>query len=71
MGAEANREISRLSNTQDEEIFPVGWGSNIASRGQFPGGTWIGLPHLSRFTIMGREASRQALDLLFDGVNVR
>lgn len=65
MGGGANREIRGLLNVENVETVPVGWGTITGSRGQFSGGHWIGLPHLSRFTIMNRQASQSALDTLF------
>lgn len=68
MGGEANHAVARILNVEDAETFPVGWGRIKATRGKFSGGTWIGLPHLSRFTIMTRPASTGAVSKLFDGV---
>lgn len=65
MGGAANREISHLLNVSGIETHYVGWGNYTASRGQTPYGTWIGLPHLSRFAIMKREASQPALNEIF------
>ncbi|WP_372614746.1 uracil-DNA glycosylase family protein [Aquicoccus sp.] len=65
MGGTTNREISRLLMVRDTRTYPIGWGNYTASRGNFAGGTWIGLPHLSRFTIMKRSASQAALNELF------
>lgn len=65
MGATANREISRLLMVRTTATLPVGWGTYTASRGRFSNGTWIGLPHLSRFTIMTRGESQAPLDRLF------
>jgi len=70
MGKRANREISGFLNVKDLETIPVGWGTQIGSRGQFSGGHWIGLPHLSRFTIMNRQASQSALDTLFRDLTI-
>ncbi|WP_346896223.1 uracil-DNA glycosylase family protein [uncultured Roseibium sp.] len=70
MGQTANREVSQLLGVVSAQRYEVGWGRCCASRGQFDGGgTWIGLPHLSRFKIMKRKASRAALDALFDGIS--
>lgn len=68
MGGTTNREISRLVKVRDTTKYAIGWGSYTASRGDFAGGTWIGLPHLSRFTIMRRSASQTALNELFKGL---
>lgn len=71
MGGTANRAISQLLGAHSIRSHNVGWGSYSASRGKFSGGTWIGLPHLSRFSIMKRKASQPALKILFDGLNDR
>ncbi|MDR5653346.1 hypothetical protein [Ruixingdingia sedimenti] len=65
MGGTANREICRLLKVRNTESYPIGWGNYVASRGDFGGGTWIGLPHLSRFAIMKRSESQAALNELF------
>jgi len=65
MGSTTNREISGLLMVRDTTKHPIGWGNYTASRGNFAGGTWIGLPHLSRFAIMKRSASQAALNELF------
>ncbi|MEI4235332.1 uracil-DNA glycosylase family protein [Roseovarius sp. D22-M7] len=69
MGAKTNREISRLLLVHDITKYPTGWGNYTASRGTFAGGTWIGLPHLSRFGIMKRSASQTPMDQLFRELN--
>lgn len=71
MGGTANHEVSTLLGVSQVEAYATGWGSQTASRGTFPGGTWIGLPHLSRFTIMKRGASQSALNLLFEGLTTQ
>jgi len=69
MGGTANREVARLLGVYDTSSYPVGWGVYTASRGRFPDGTWIGLPHLSRFAIMKRAPSQAALAELFRGLD--
>lgn len=69
MGATANREISRLLMVRNTATHLVGWGNCSASRGEFSAGTWIGLPHLSRFTIMTRNESQAPLDELFNDLD--
>jgi len=69
MGRAANREVAQLLGVRDIRSYPVGWGAYTASRGRFPGGTWIGLPHLSRFAIMKRAASQAALTELFQDLD--
>lgn len=65
MGATTNREISRLLLVGDVENYTTGWGSYTAALGCFAGGTWIGLPHLSRFKIMRRRASQAEMNEFF------
>jgi hypothetical protein len=69
MGVPANREVANLLRVREVKAIAIGWGNLTASRARFAGGTWIGLPHLSRFTIMNRPASKEALDELFDGLD--
>ena len=69
MGGTANREVAQLLGVKDIKSYPVGWGNYTASRGRFSDGTWIGLPHLSRFAIMKRAASQAALAELFRGLD--
>jgi hypothetical protein len=65
MSATVNREISQLLMIQNAQKHPISWGHYTATRGVFKGGTWIGLPHLSRFGIMNRTKSKSAIDTLF------
>jgi hypothetical protein len=67
LGNSTNEIVSRLVGARDVRKVEVGWGTITASRGEFDGGIWIGLPHLSRFAIMTRRESAKALDLLFAG----
>jgi hypothetical protein len=69
MGGTANREVAQLLGVKDIKSYPVGWGNYTASRGRFSDGTWIGVPHLSRFAIMKRAASQAALAELFRGLD--
>lgn len=69
MGGTANREVAQLLGVKDVKSYPVGWGKYTASRGRFSDGTWIGLPHLSRFAIMKRAPSQAALAELFRGMS--
>lgn len=69
MGGTTNREICRLLKVRNVESHAIGWGSYVASRGEFSDGTWIGLPHLSRFAIMKRTASQAPLNELFKGLD--
>jgi len=65
MGGAANRAIADLLRVNTRKTYSIGWGDYTASRGIFSGGTWIGLPHLSRFAIMNRPQSQAALEALF------
>ena len=67
LGNSTNEIVSRLLRARQIRKLEVGWGSITASRGEFNGGLWIGLPHLSRFAIMTRKESAKALDTLFEG----
>ena len=69
MGTTANREISRLLRVRNTATRLVGWGNYSASRGEFSAGTWIGLPHLSRFTIMKRSESQAPLNELLSDLD--
>lgn len=65
MGGETTKAITQLLNVPNMIRYRVGWGNITAQRGQFNGGTLIGLPHLSRFGIMNRDASKDYIDRLF------
>lgn len=72
MGNTANTAISELLGVSSQKNYLVAWGNMTAKRGnfqKFQGGIWIGLPHLSRFSIMERAASKAALDELFAGLS--
>lgn len=65
MGSETAKSVKAILNVSDLERIPVGWGKYTAERGSFADGSFVGLPHLSRFTIFGREESEPALRRLF------
>lgn len=65
MGGETRDSVCRLLQVRNLRKTLVGWGSITASKGEFSGGTFVGLPHLSRFGIMGRPESSPYLDKLF------
>lgn len=65
MGGEVIASISRILRINELERIPVNWGNITASRGTFAHGKFIGLPHLSRFSIMNRPESQPALGHLF------
>ncbi|MGR3503096.1 uracil-DNA glycosylase family protein [Pseudaestuariivita sp.] len=68
MGRTTHISIRDVLGVTAAARHPVGWGRVSALRGVFPGGTWIGLPHLSRFSIMTRPSSADALNSLFAGI---
>jgi hypothetical protein len=65
MGSQASESVCRLLQVQNIRRLELGWGNITASRGKFSGGTFIGLPHLSRFGIMNRPKSALYLEALF------
>ncbi|WP_170940981.1 uracil-DNA glycosylase family protein [Antarctobacter heliothermus] len=75
-GSVANDAVRVLLGVSNPKFIPVRWGDMTAQRGEFErtashgtwSGTWIGMPHLSRFTVMTRPASRAAIDVLFEGL---
>ncbi|WP_300443630.1 uracil-DNA glycosylase family protein [uncultured Mameliella sp.] len=68
MGSKANDEMARLIGARYVKDLPTGWGDYKARRGRYAGGSWIGLPHLSTFTIMTRPACQPYMDALFKGL---
>ena len=65
MGQVTNEAVCQILRVQNSHSMPIGWGHCKGHRGEHGGGIWVGLPHLSRFTIMNRAASQQPLDELF------
>lgn len=65
MGGVTNAALADILRVPTLEKIPVGWGGVSAVKGEFEGGRFVGLPHLSRFTIMNRPASEDALKQLF------
>lgn len=65
MGAEVTRAVAEIMDVKTLHRYPVGWGEITGQRGTFSGGMLVGLPHLSRFSIMNRDASASELDKLF------
>ncbi len=65
MGSQVLDSVSRLLQVRDVQKISVGWGNITASKGRFSGGTFVGLPHLSRFGIMNRPESASCLEKLF------
>ena len=46
------------------ERISVGWGNICGERGAFEGGLLVGIPHLSRFSIVTRSESQPGLKRL-------
>jgi hypothetical protein len=67
MGGVATRAVADLLAVRGIVRVPVGWGSVTGCRGSFDGGAFVGLPHLSRFAIVGRAESDRAIRELFPG----
>jgi hypothetical protein len=64
MGAQAIDAAIEILKVQGLEQVPVNWGNLSGSTGKFDGGRFVGLPHLSRFPIVGRLQSQPALHAL-------
>jgi len=65
MGREATRRLGRVLETELEQRVLVGWGNVAGTRAVFENGILVGLPHLSRFPIIGRTGSAAGLRRLF------
>jgi hypothetical protein len=65
MGRVATKHLGKILETNGETRVCVGWGRVAGTRAEFPGGVLVGLPHLSRFPIIGREKSKPAVAQLF------
>ncbi len=65
MGRDAAKQVSRMLNVRNIERHTLAWGSISGLRGRYPGGAFVGLPHLSRYTVMTRAASQPGLGALF------
>jgi hypothetical protein len=68
MGSIVRDELARILEIEPLRFLPTGWGRVRAARGEANGVTLIGLPHLSRYKIMGRAKSQESVNLLFDGL---
>lgn len=67
MGAESWRALAAILEAGPARRVPLAWGRVAGRAAAFPGGRLTGLPHLSRFPIVTREASRSGLAELFPG----
>jgi len=56
--------LKELLCVRDIRRVSIGWGSNEGERGVFDGGTFVGLPHFSRFPFATREESQEGLQRL-------
>jgi hypothetical protein len=65
MGFETRRCLASLLNAREERRISLAWGKVSGARAEFDGGILIGLPHLSRFRVIDRDASQPGLEALF------
>lgn len=65
MGGETTKAVADILGVMNINRCLIGWGNISAQRGDFDGGSLIGLPHLSRFAVMNRASSASYLDRLF------
>lgn len=65
MGGDTTKAIADILGVMNMDCYAIGWGDISAKRGDFTRGTLIGLPHLSRFSVMNRASSAGHLDRLF------
>lgn len=66
MGRQAGDALTSALGVREQRRIPVGWGSVSGVAATWARGKLIGLPHLSRFAIMGRPESDAAIRDLFD-----
>ena len=70
MGEDAHKIICSILGVRDRQLHhlnpdQIGRRAINAWRSEFEGGVWIGLPHLSRLSVMTHETSKPTLDALF------
>lgn len=65
MGKEILLPLSRILCASNQQSIPVNWGNVSAIKASFSGGSLVVLPHLSRFGIVTRAASADALRAVF------
>lgn len=65
MGIEVFENVSTIVDAGPADRVPINWGERQARSARFPGGRIVGLPHFSRYAIIGRARSRGALTQLF------
>ena len=67
MGAIVTDTFRPMLGCRELTAYPLGWGTVKGVRGEFRGGTLIGLPHLSRYRVISRGKSAEPLAQLFHG----
>ncbi|MDF2372679.1 MAG: hypothetical protein P1V21_17990 [Rhizobiaceae bacterium] len=67
MGRQTREILMRLLGVKEAVSVPLGWGNITGTRGNFEGGVFVGLPHLSQYKIMRRPKSTPAIEALFEG----
>ena len=66
MGGVTIAALAEVLKVRDLENVPVGWGNVTGKRGHHTAGPFVGLPHLSRFAIIGRPESEPGLQRLLN-----
>jgi hypothetical protein len=61
MGGNVFSALGDILDVRATERIEVGWGSVCGERGEFSNGTLVGLPHLSRFSIITRAESQSGV----------
>lgn len=69
MSDDATRAVASILGAEAARRIPLGWGTVTGVRSDYPGGTLVGLPHLSRFRIFGRDKSIAGINELFRGLS--
>ncbi|HWU64737.1 MAG TPA: uracil-DNA glycosylase family protein [Ensifer sp.] len=64
MGTQATRIVAELLGVESLTKQHIGWGRVAAYSARYDGGWLIGLPHLSRFGVITRPQSSEALEKL-------
>ena len=67
MGKPAREKLKEVLSVTGVEENLVNWGNIKAERGDYIGGVFVGLPHLSTFKIINRPKSKAAVLRLFRG----
>ena len=65
LGAVTRDAVTEILEVHSTEPIPLSWKGRDALRGKFDGGRFIYLPHFSRYPVMRRPESKEALDRLF------